>query len=310
MSFELVKCVCPCCGSGDVADRFAVSDWRDGVGPDTEYSRCAVCGSLYLNPRPTRKAKADTYEERYRGIYEGFVRKLHSPARRLVAEYVYTLVTGCVHVTLPREAKSGESLLDVGCGIGLQTKRLARRGVLITGIDTAAQAVDYARSISIGESFEHKDVFELDESTRYDYIRLDNVLEHVAEPKPFLARLARLLRPAGKLIIFTPCADSWSLHFLRGRSVSAWTPEHVVLYTREGLAHLLDRSGFEITKCRDNTPAWWLAYNLMLLAGLGGRIHVDSFLLRILSIALVPLAWIANLMGAREELVLEAELWK
>jgi ubiquinone/menaquinone biosynthesis C-methylase UbiE len=47
-------------------------------------------------------------------------------------------------------ATPGASVLDVGCGTGYFTRRLAQDGFEVTGVDTNVGMVDYARTYGIG----------------------------------------------------------------------------------------------------------------------------------------------------------------
>ncbi|MEK7759371.1 MAG: class I SAM-dependent methyltransferase, partial [Pseudomonadota bacterium] len=44
----------------------------------------------------------------------------------------------------------GASVLDVGCGTGYFTRRLASDGFDVTGVDASAEMIDYARSHGTG----------------------------------------------------------------------------------------------------------------------------------------------------------------
>jgi len=77
---------------------------------------------------------------------------------------------------LPRRARPGQHLLDVGCGLGLQTKCLAQRGLRITGLDTSEEAILFARRLAAPvEQFFVKSIFELDGTCCYDYVRMENI---------------------------------------------------------------------------------------------------------------------------------------
>jgi 2-polyprenyl-3-methyl-5-hydroxy-6-metoxy-1,4-benzoquinol methylase len=308
VQYNLQRCCCLSCGSTEYIDKFAVRDLREWSGPDTFYVRCKECQSLYLNPRPVAVSteSPSSYDDRYLKVYSSLMKRLRSSFKRRIVIGFYSVLTGSVHMTLPRDAVPGQDLLDVGCGIGLQTKHLAARGIHITGLDTSEQAIYFARQIATPmEQFMTKSIFDLEEKGGYDFVRMDSVLEHIDAPHEFLERIRELLKPRGKLILFTPNADSLSLRFLKGKSVSAWAPEHLILYSRLGIERLLSDTGFRTLKVRYNTPAWWLAYNMALL--FGPKIRADSAILKIGSVILLPFVWIGQKLGLNEELIIEAQ---
>ena len=49
-----------------------------------------------------------------------------------------------------------------------------------------------------------KDIFDYDDTNKYDFIVLGEVLEHLDEPKQILVKLSKLLKPGGLLWITTP----------------------------------------------------------------------------------------------------------
>jgi 2-polyprenyl-3-methyl-5-hydroxy-6-metoxy-1,4-benzoquinol methylase len=77
-----------------------------------------------------------------------------------------------------------------------------------------------------------KDIFDYDDSNKYDFIVLGEVLEHLDEPKQILIKLSKLLKPGGLLWITTP-TNSPAL-------------DHVYLFkTKEEVLTLISDSGLE-----------------------------------------------------------------
>lgn len=305
MNNKYINCKCPCCGSKEIIDKFSADNCRADKKIPASYLRCASCGSLYVYPSIISDKKGENYDERYQRTYEKLIDTLKRKWYRFFVCRMFGLLSGFLHINLPLEAEAGDKLLDIGCGIGLQTKLLQKKGVQITGIDSSACAIEMAKEISDGEEFICADFFELSDEEKFDFIRLDNVIEHIEKLPEFLGKIMILLKPGGKLIVFTPNANSASLKLLRGKSVSAWPSEHIIIFSRNGLTGLLEKSGFEIKKVHRNTPAWWLSYNFFMLIGAGNKITADSFLLKLMSLFFLPLSYIFNLLKAEEEIIVE-----
>ncbi|HEY1652341.1 MAG TPA: methyltransferase domain-containing protein [Acidimicrobiales bacterium] len=103
--------------------------------------------------------------------------------------------------------RSGQSLLDVGCGPGTITADLALLVAPgeVVGIDAAADVVAQAAAgraeLGLGNlRFEVGDLFALDYADKsFDVIHLHQVLQHLADPVDALVALRRVLAADGVL---------------------------------------------------------------------------------------------------------------
>jgi SAM-dependent methyltransferase len=101
--------------------------------------------------------------------------------------------------------RSGQRVLDVGCGPGTITIDLARRVApgRVIGIDRADQALAAARSAAAEAgvdtvSFEIGDVYALDlPDGSVDVVHAHQVLQHLTDPAAALREMARVCRPGG-----------------------------------------------------------------------------------------------------------------
>ena len=106
----------------------------------------------------------------------------------------------------------GRTALDVGCGAGLLAEPLARIGAKVTAIDAAPELIEVAKAHAAGAglAIDYRPIAVEDLTGTYDLVTAMEVVEHVAEPKAFLASLAARLAPGGLMILSTPNRTAWS----------------------------------------------------------------------------------------------------
>lgn len=101
---------------------------------------------------------------------------------------------------------AGKTALDVGCGAGLLCEPLARLGAAVTGVDAAPENIAVARDHAAGQGltidYHAGELAKV--KGRFDLVTAMEVIEHVADPRSFVAELAAHLAPGGLLILSTP----------------------------------------------------------------------------------------------------------
>jgi 2-polyprenyl-6-hydroxyphenyl methylase/3-demethylubiquinone-9 3-methyltransferase len=108
-----------------------------------------------------------------------------------------------------RQGLKGKKILDVGCGGGLLTEAMARRGAIVTGIDMGKAPLNVARL------HRHESGLEIDyrqvtaehlaeqQPHSYDVVTCLEMLEHVPDPAAVIRACAQLLRDDGQLFLST-----------------------------------------------------------------------------------------------------------
>lgn len=102
------------------------------------------------------------------------------------------------HVTL-----AGKRVLDVGCGGGILSEGMARRGAQVTGIDLSAAALEVAKlhllesGLSVDYHLESVEDHAAAHPSAYEVVTCMELLEHVPEPESIVAACAKALTPGG-----------------------------------------------------------------------------------------------------------------
>lgn len=112
----------------------------------------------------------------------------------------------------------GASVLDAGCGLGVDAFRLADRvgsSGRVVGVDNSESLIAEARK-QLDEpsaaSFEVADVYDLPFSDdEFDAARADRILQHLSEPQDALGELLRIVEPGGRLTVTDPDWSSFAL---------------------------------------------------------------------------------------------------
>lgn len=90
----------------------------------------------------------------------------------------------------------GQSVLDAGCGIGVFTNVLAKRGARMTGVDFSSNAIALARSTIPEATFQVCELDAICADNVYDAAICIDVLFHVVDDAKWKEAIKRLLRAA------------------------------------------------------------------------------------------------------------------
>ncbi len=102
-------------------------------------------------------------------------------------------------------------VVDVGCGVGAQTKRLAASNRIVIGVDYSAQtAIDAGHNFASKElAFASMDGSHLGiRAGSVDAIVSSHIIEHFVNPERHVAELARVLNDDGQAFVITPNAPA------------------------------------------------------------------------------------------------------
>ncbi|HEX7508842.1 MAG TPA: methyltransferase domain-containing protein [Polyangia bacterium] len=104
---------------------------------------------------------------------------------------------------------AGSRVLEAGCGVGAQTRILARRSPAahFVSVDLSAESLALARAAIASEGLtnvelQQADLFALPfADSSFDHVFVCFVLEHLRQPTEALGALLRVLRPGGSLTV-------------------------------------------------------------------------------------------------------------
>lgn len=108
--------------------------------------------------------------------------------------------------------RTGQRVLEIGCGEGDFVSRMINKGIYAEGIELNTKAVAKARSRGLPISSQNLADAAIKFPESFDVICSFQVLEHVPNPSEFISRCCDLLVPGGILIFGLPNASSFLKH--------------------------------------------------------------------------------------------------
>lgn len=184
-------------------------------------------------------------------------RQSWDPARyRRNAAYVADLAVAVVDLLAP---KAGEAILDLGCGDGRLTERIAAADADVTAIDSSAAQVRAAQGRGVAAQV--CDAREMTFERAFDAVFSNAALHWMPEADVVAAAIARALRPGGRFVGEMGGEGNVArVHEALATALSARGIDPEPLYpwyfpTAGAYAEVLGRHGFHIDSM-DLIPRW------------------------------------------------------
>lgn len=185
-------------------------------------------------------SEADTFQR----IYTHRKSKLSNALDKIFRKDMYERFTFTIENCEPIRDRT---FLDVGCGNGLYSFELARRGAAkVVGIDIAEVMVDLCRQGSVAEhlddrcSFEQTDLLAYNPDHHFDVSFGIGLFDYIRQPLPVLRKMRDFTDD--KVILSFPRFWTWRAPVRKARlSIRGCD---VVFYTRARISNLMKDAGF------------------------------------------------------------------
>ncbi len=145
----------------------------------------------------------------------------------------------------------GARLADLGCGSGVFTDLLRRRGYDCVGLDLSPKLIEIGRRSFPGVEFTEGDLENLPfPAESFDAVVLVGVAHHFPDPSRCAAEVFRVLRPGGRFVAFDPNRMNPFMWLYRDRSSPFYSQVGVTANERPVLAGeiagVFGRAGFKV----------------------------------------------------------------
>jgi len=207
--------------------------------------KCSGCGLGLLDPRPNQNELHDLY-----GIFyfhdqydEGVEPGSPAMAKRLSEQRH--------RIRFFRGLKKKGAILDIGCGMGYFLNACRNHGYHVEGVDISEYAASYVRErlnipVKIGpvESLHY-------ESESIDVVTMWNFMEHAEDPRAYLEKVWKWLKPDGIVVIDVPNYEGTDAR-KTWNNWKGWSlPYHLYHFTEKTLCDMLSKHGFKTVRKKD-----------------------------------------------------------
>ena len=206
--------------------------------------RCASCSTAFVDPTPSAAFLERYYAQFHRTLEEGGGYERFEA--RNAADFAAKI--RLIRRTLGTLGVGAHRLLDVGCGKGQFVRACVEAGVDASGIDLSSTAVAAARSVArvsavCGRLEEHSEAL-----GRFDAVTFWATIEHVPDPVATLRSIRRVLKPGGFVFLDTGAGCDWLDRLLPGFVSWYDPPQHLFVFSRDGLRRALDAAGLDLVR--------------------------------------------------------------
>jgi ubiquinone/menaquinone biosynthesis C-methylase UbiE len=158
----------------------------------------------------------------------------------------------------------GGTLLDLGCGDALLLQRVAKRFARVVATDVSPAAIEQAREQLRGKPYEARVELRVLDANQalpfadrsFDKVVSLSTLQYILDPEAFLRECARVIAPAGLLLVEVPNVAflPQRLRLLAGEPIQTSYWKHGIdggnlhYFTLASLSQLVEAAGFRVLR--------------------------------------------------------------
>lgn len=251
---KLKKEKCSICNSSKIKSKLNKYDDRYGSPGKFEICKCSNCGHHFVLDANGINI-GNLYTEYYprKNIQDGFIEPVFESKSGFMS-----WLNGDKRSAF-RNVPENVKVLDIGCGDCRSLFYHQSRGCDATGIEAdeniAFLKKKFGDKLKIGEF--KKELFQ---NELFDYVTMDQVVEHFENPLKKLMEVKEIVRNGGKIVLSTPNSSGWGAKLFGKYCINWHTPYHLNLFSKRSLRTALKNAGFKNIQIKTITSSEWLSY--------------------------------------------------
>ena len=251
--------ICPICNSKEVITKSKLYDDRYAYPGEYNLLNCLNCDHKFLDQEFTDSEITAIYTQYYpRSTFKPEVPIPPDSAGKFLSWF------NGERASAFRWVPKNVTVLDIGCGFGQSLAYHQSRGCRVYGVEADSNiqsvAMKYGFNVHIG-TFNAS----MYESNYFDYVTMDQVIEHFINPKKALVDVSKILKPKGYAILSTPNAKGWGSRVFGKRWVNWHAPYHLHHFSSRSFRLAADNAGLDIVDIHTITSPEWLYYQWLHL---------------------------------------------
>lgn len=259
MSFEFTSHAvrnCSVCGSSKLEKVREIFDDRYGQPDLFSIIECGQCNHLMTSPRIEELSLGSLYGAYYPRKYTN-TDDISASSKEAIGRFSRLLRWWLgVDNQGQYSVRSGEVMLDIGCGSGLSLLEARAMGAEVRGVEADPNVGRIAKELNLKIHIGSV----LDEpfsGEQFDLITLNQVIEHVPEPDQLLLCIRKRLKPKGRVVLVFPNVNSIWCRLFGNRWINWHAPYHLHHFRMIDFMRLAQKCGYSMVRTRTITPNVW-----------------------------------------------------
>ena len=225
-------------------------------------------GFKEISPKPSQSELQKYYRDKYYQLGLGSYEVEYSESELLYFENRLDRFFEIVHNHL--DCKSSPRLLDIGCGEGFTSAYFFRKGFIVNSMDYSGEGIakqnpEILANHEVGDIFDNLNA-KIEANLKFDVLILQNVLEHVIDPRNLCSMMQSLLADSGLALITVPNDFSQAqLSALEQGFIDKefWVspPDHLNYFNTHTLTDFLGSQGWHVLDMISDFPVDWFLFN-------------------------------------------------